>query len=295
MTEENRALITLTPEEEILLNDNGQGLVDILPQSFKDAYARVPKDVKLMSDSDLITAMNRNSETSRKKKRIEDRRTDIRLKHAIWHEYDQAITENRGMMCKNIIQGIMHQHQLYPYLEDKLRLEWVMRPPLNYWNEMRILLEKSTLGIHEILDIPVVRKVCRCNHHCVCGRKGGQFAKNGQEVECRCKESCVCAPTIDTKLAAVKEKLHNTIEMRVKGAIIQRFNIDKRQLVAHANVVKEQANKIEAENTETAKSLPPTMEGVEEELLRLRQEVKELKGGHRLNPVEVALIDDDED
>ena len=271
--------ITIDEQKDLdLFDEDAQNIFDILPKPIKDAYLRVPEDVRALDDHELIKAMNKISEDPHKKgpgSRLEDRRRDIRLKHALWYEYDRAIIEKRKMNLVNIVKGIMPQPNFHKhYLADKLRVEWMMRPPLNYWNEMRVLLEKSTMGIHEILDIPVVRRVCRCHHMCLCGRKGGQFAKNPVEVVCKSKDACICPPIYDSKIAQIKQKLHESIELRVKGAVVQRVRVDKQHLIAQ---VKADQASTDSMNQDSSESIPQTSKDVDNELLKLRGEVKQLQ------------------
>lgn len=282
--------IKISQSTELDLYEEGNPtLMDLLPKGLRDAYSRIPEDVKAMSDGELIKEMNEYSEHRAGRKgpsgnsRVEDRRRDIRLKHSLWYEYDQCIEQNRKMLLGNITKGILPQRNFErDILSDKMRVEWIMRPPLNYWNEQRVLLEKSTMGLHEILDIPVVRQVCRCNHFCICGRKGGQFSKSAEPIDCRCKESCICPPTYDSKIAQIKQKLHEMIEMRVKGALVQRLRVDKQSLIVQARASKAE---IESLNEETSKTLPTTSQDIESELVKLRGEVKQLKSTTKVDEI----------
>jgi len=274
--------------ESYLMDDDATVIFDILPHPIRNAYARVPEDIKMMEDADLIRAMNHISETRRGPgSRVDDRRRDIQLKHALWHEYDTAMMEKRKMMVKNIIRGILPQPQFTAiYLQDKLRVEWMMRPPNHYWNEMRILLEKSTMKIHEILDIPVVRKVCKCSRHCLCGRKGGQFSKNEEDVVCACLEVCKCEPVYDSKIAQVQQRLHESIEMRVKGAVLQRVRVDKQSLIAQ---IRADGISTQESNKESTESIVSTPQDIEKQLQALRGEVRKLKSGKTPDTIDLNI------
>jgi len=267
------------PTEIDLYEDGNPTLNDLLPPSVKKAYSLIPKDIRNMEDRELILAMNDFSEVSGRGKsstRQEDRHQDIRLKHALWYEYDKAIEEDRKMQVGNITKGIMHrQYFIQHYILNRMRLEWILRPPLNYWNEQRVLLEKSTMCLHEVLDIPVVRKVCRCHYRCICN---GYRVPTIERLPCCCVDTCICPPTYDSKIAQIKQKLHEMIEMRVKGAVVQKMRIDKQQLIAHVKADRLETEKV---NKETSKTLPKTSKDIELELIRLRGEVKELESGKR--------------
>lgn len=277
-------------DEKILdiYEESDTTILDILPAGIQQAYSLVPKDIREMEDDDLLRLMRENI-TGRKPT---DKRKDIRIKHSLWHEYDRAMEEGRKMRLNNIIHGIMAHPNFKSYLENKPRLEWVMRPPHNYWNEQRVLLEKSTMGLHEILDIPVVRRVCRCHWHCLCARKGNRSfatAEDERDTVCLCKDKCICPPTFDVKMAGIKQKLHEMIELRVKGAILQRVRVDKQHLIAQIRADKSSTEEL---NTETAKALPTTSVGIEEELKKLRGELKRLKSGTRQDVFDMTKINE---
>jgi len=277
----------VTSTEMQLYEEGNPTLMDLLPQSVKEAYSRVPDDVKDMEDAELIRAMNDYSEYRKGPgSRGEDRRNDIRLKHSLWYEYDTAITEKRKMVVSNIIKGIMNPNNFTKtYLENKLRTEWMLRPPLNYWNEQRVLLEKSTMGLHEILDMPVVQQICRCFRYCVCS--GSRRNPKEEKAPCKCEGKCICPPTVNTQLAQVKKSLHEMIEMRVKGAIVQKVRIDKQHLIA-------QIRTTEKLNQETALIQPKTSKDIDKEVLRLRDEVKKLKLGKRTDDtIDITPTDND--
>lgn len=268
----------VTPSEMALYEEETPTLMDLLPAGIKDAYSRVPEDIKSMEDGELIKAMNKYSESRQGPgSRLEDRRRDIRMKHALWYEYDRCVEDGKKMQIRSICKGIMPDRNFQKiYLDNKLRLEWILRPPLNYVNEQRVLLEKSIMGLHEILDAPVVRQVCRCLHSCICNRQRKLPQSKQQFHPCKCLEKCVCPPTIDTKLAQVKQRLHEMIELRVKGAIVQRVRVDKQHLVAQ---VKAARNDTLSFNEESVKTPIRTSGDIEAELHRLRGELQQLESG----------------
>ena len=118
------------------------------------------------------------------------------------------------------------------------------------------------MSLNEILDAPITTHLCRCHYRCICNRAKG--AKEAY-IECVCSSSsgCKCPPKFDVRLAELKKRTHESIELRVKGAIVQRVSVDKRQISAHVREIKR-------EGDIAASATPPTLEAVEAELEKLR-------------------------
>ena len=270
--------VTIVQDEDIalMMEENDTTIFDILPKPIREAYAKVPDSIKAMDNGDLVREINLvvEEKSNNTHNRLIARQRDTQIKHSLWHEYDRAMEDKRKMKLRNIIHGVVTEPSFVLILKNKLRLEWIMRPPTNYWNQQRVLLDKSTIGLEEILDQPVVTKVCRCHYRCSCN----SFKKIKDHIPCACEKGCICPPRVDVKLAGIKQKLHEMIEMRVKGAIIQRVRIDKQHLIAQVRATQDTTREA---NQETAKLIPTTASGINDELRKLRSEVKRLEGGKR--------------
>jgi hypothetical protein len=122
---------------------------------------------------------------------------DLRVRLRFWDEYYLATAQDREMTLQGVINGVITSETWnHTYLTDRRRLLWLITQPVSYTSNMRSLLEKGLEKLHEIMDMPLV-------------------SKNG---------------TPDVKLITQVLKAFQLIDLRVKGSVVQRMQIDQRSL-----------------------------------------------------------------
>jgi hypothetical protein len=258
-----------TPPPVADYTEDELSIFDILPAGVRKAYARIPKDIVEMDDDELVEQLNALSATE---KNINlSRRKDIELKHSFWHHFDQAVSQKKKIKLDEVLHGIMQKpHFTVQVIDNPYRLAWVLRPPKNYWNNMRVLLDFSTENLYKILEAPIRYRNCRCKYACRCSK----LYLEENDGLCKCERKCACPWQYDPKIMELQRKTHEMIEMRVRGAIIQRFLIDKKQLIAQVQTTKD----VQKENEDSEqKSLPPSMDALEDELAEVKKRLAEME------------------
>jgi len=140
-----------------------------------------------MSEHELFRALKERSTTGLS---YTPNPTDNRLRLKFWMEYDycQAYQLSR-IDISRVIAGICTQEYFYKkYLQSPTKVAWFLCPPVNYETKAREALEFSLEQMRDILAIPHITD-------------GGR---------------------VDTKLGELKAKIHAMLDIRVKGAPIQK-------------------------------------------------------------------------
>ncbi len=114
---------------------------------------------------------------------------DHRIRMKFWMEYDRAVGSGKKMMViNNVIAGVCSKEAFYKhYLNSPFRVAWMLCPPTSY-------MVKAEEGLNFGMD--QLRDMLEIDH-----MPGGKF---------------------DAKIAAVKIKIVEMLENRVKGAIVQK-------------------------------------------------------------------------
>lgn len=115
--------------------------------------------------------------------------TDNRLRLKFWMEYDYAQAYQLSRIDINrVVAGICTQEYFYKkYLQSPTKLAWFLCPPVSYEVKAKEALEYSLEQMRDILSIPHV-----------------------------------VGDKVDTKLGELKAKIHAMLDIRVKGAPIQK-------------------------------------------------------------------------
>lgn len=174
-----------------------------------------------------------------------------RLKLNFWNEYDTSCKKDgQQMRISQIIAGVCTLNQLRKFVSDKHRLTWLIQIPADY----RLALS----DIHE-LSIAQMREIMTMDNY---DAKG--------------------APNV--KLLDVKFKVSQHVDMRLKGAIIQR--IDQRNLNMNVNA---------DAKPETAKDVALSMDEIENRLAELKKKSKSMlvPGGHQVDLLSGITADSD--
>lgn len=135
---------------------------------------------------------------------------DQRLRLSFWNEYHTAMGEGRTMTMNNVYAGSCTKQYFYKkILTDAAKLAFVCQPPQDYMKAMEECLMFGIDRIRELLSLPFYDK-------------GGR---------------------LDSRFAAVLVKAVQLLDLRVKGAVVQK--IESRTLNVNAQMTGEQMKKYE--------------------------------------------------
>lgn len=160
--------------------------------------------------------------------------TDNRLRLKFWMEYDhcQSVCSNEIDMMRVIAGICTYEYFHRRYMKTPSKVAWLLCPPTGYVVKANEALEFGLEQLRDILDQP----------HVLPGGK------------------------VDTKLGELKLKIIQMLDVRVKGAPVQR--------IVQANL---NTNAIASSVTQTI--TPMAIESLEKELRSLEKREKELQNG----------------
>jgi len=129
---------------------------------------------------------------------------DERLRLSFWDEYNlvTAGTYKRRMRLESILSGICNNNtweKIYACNDKKLL--WVLTPPKSYVQSMNYILHLGTERLSEIMSLPI---------------------KDGDG-------------NVDHKAASLILKAFEMVDMRVKGGIIQKMQVEQKNLNVHVS------------------------------------------------------------
>lgn len=134
------------------------------------------------------------------KEKVRPTYTLHRLRTSFWNEYENAIQHNRAMKQTHMYAGVCTERLFKKVvLEDNMKLAFVLSPPKDYMITVKEALDSGLDNLRAIATAPV-------------------FLENGR---------------LDTRAAEVVLKAIALLDMRVKGAVVQR--IDQRSLNVNLN------------------------------------------------------------
>jgi hypothetical protein len=129
--------------------------------------------------------------------------TETRLRIAFWDEYFQAKDAGRAMVIPNVYVGICQKEYWYKYLLPRPhKVAWIITPPPEYTISMREIHDIGIRRMREVLQLPIK-------------------SKKGEP---------------NTKLIGEMVKIFALIDNRVKGAVIQRLQVDQKTVNLHATI-----------------------------------------------------------
>lgn len=191
-------------QEKLPMLDLGdqQHFLNLLPAFLQDAVIRLPDRYLEMTEEEL-------RELCFGRKNAEVPSVHERLRLALWEEYDSAIRFKKNMIdVSRAIHGICTLgYFVNRFIKDPKNVAWLIHPPADYMKGIKEILQMGTSQLREIMMM-----------------------------------SNLIGGKPNTKLMEVKLKIYQHIDMRVKGAIIQR--IDQRNVSVNVDATAEQAKQI---------------------------------------------------
>lgn len=153
--------------------------------------------------------------------------TLCRLRLSFWNEYENAIQNNRKMHIAKVMAGVCTENVFRKkVLADHIKLAFLLSPPKDYVITIKESLDAGLDNLRAIVSAKVLNE-------------------DG---------------TLDTKAADVVLKAIALLDMRVKGAVVQR--IDQRSLNVNVN-----------RDVTPASDKPQSLEELERELERVKQKL----------------------
>ena len=128
---------------------------------------------------------------------------DERIRLSFWDEYNNATAMNRKMGIQRLLDNVVSWEGWTTYYEpDDIKMLWIFTPPRSYAQSMKYILHLGTERLLEIMSLPII------------DNRG----------------------TVDSKVVTQILKAFQLVDTRVKGAIVQRMQIDQRNLNLSATV-----------------------------------------------------------
>lgn len=160
---------------------------------------------------DQVTYLTHATEAQIRKE-VKPTERDERLRLAFWDEYNYASSVGTQMRINHIIKGCVAVEHFYEiYLKTPKKLAWIITPPKFYSQGMKYILHLGLDRLTEIMQASVVDE-------------------NGK---------------LDVRAASVILKTFQLVDLRVKGAIMQKVQIDQRTLNMNAEVHAEQLHQMQ--------------------------------------------------
>lgn len=115
--------------------------------------------------------------------------TDSRIRLKFWTEYDYAVTMGKSRMdLGRVTAGVCTREYFYAtYMREPHKLAWMVCPPAGYMTKVNEALDVGIEKLREILELDAGK-----------------------------------GPKFDTKLGELQLKITQMLEMRAKGAIVQK-------------------------------------------------------------------------
>jgi hypothetical protein len=127
---------------------------------------------------------------------------DDRVRLSFWDEYNAATAAGKKMSLQSIICGSCSwEGWVTIYEPNNHKMLWVFTPPTSYVSAMRQILYRGTERLLEIMNLPLMDKEGK----------------------------------IDAKVATLVLKAWQLADMRVKGGIVQRMQVEQKNLNLNLN------------------------------------------------------------
>lgn len=215
--------LTLAPSAmRLTVSSDVVTLLDIVPECMIEPIRAIPPDLLTRSEHELRKLIYAD--------RISTQQTDDALRQLFWLEYENAVQQGRRMYAVNIYADVIHQGAFSSLIRNASRMAWIICPPGSHTADINILLRRGNERLKEILELPIKRRLCRCNWQCICPGSKGILRK----MYCHCFEGCKCPETVDAKVAELIVKIYEKVELRAKGSVPQVIN--QRTLLVSKNL-----------------------------------------------------------
>lgn len=235
--------------------DNPYNLMALVPRSLADAIQNLEPKFLGLSEGELRALAKPSAEVSR-------------LRLNFWDEYERAVSQQRGMRLDSIMKGVCNKAYFYEkILHNQKWLAYVTIPPADYSLAIREMLELGWDRVREVLLLPITEKVSvkKTVENPLTGKYEVQY-----EIEDR----------PNTRLIGEINKMVSMLDLRVKGAIVQKMQIDQRNLNYNVDGTVQESSPFLADAT------MGQLDAMEKKIARLRGEMESLEN---VSPKETVL------
>jgi hypothetical protein len=149
---------------------------------------------------------------------------DERVRLSFWDEYNASTAAGKRMAINSIICGaVSWETWVSAYEPNNKRMLWIFTPPTSYAMQMRHILHKGTERLLEIMNLPIT----------------GDDGK------------------VDPKVATLILKAWQLADMRIKGGIVQRMQVEQKSVNFNLNSgenidqIRQQVNHLQLEDLES--------------------------------------------
>lgn len=229
-----------TPDEpvgiSILDKTDPRSLINLVPEFLVQDIERIPPEWLNQDEQDLIPLVFAGRPKTTHAGANRPTATECRIRMNFWLEYTRAQSTMSRMVMKNVYAGACSQGLWAQLCGQKNILAFILCIPHDYMRAMEEMLNMGITEMRKILEYPL------------------------EDAQGR----------FDAKLADVKFKIFQGIEMRLKGSIIQRAEIKTANFHAHQQAptpgpksMDELDAKIKNMEERVTKQLPPAAEIVD--------------------------------
>lgn len=203
-----------------------------------------------------------------------------RLRISFWDEYLRAADEKRKMNMRSVTAGVCSMRYFYEtVLKNENWVGYITIPPIDYQLALRELLELSWERLREVLLMPLKEKVNI--------KKTSTDPDTGKQIT-----TFEVVEKPNTSLISEIRQITNMLDLRIKGAVVQRMQIEQKNLNMNMDV--------ESSGNFLADATMAQLEEMEKRVNALRgsmQEVEKLDAAtiesseteERSNPAEKAV------
>lgn len=266
--------------------DDPESIYNMLPESMREKIADLDLELLQLTDKAFMRKFV-------KAVGEEPNETDMVLREAFWSQYNANLITIRArkyqQRAENIIKIDITQlaqaagysrHFFYEsYLLQPMRIAYLLRPPTEYMYRMQSLLDLSLRKLHEILNMPLTRTVMkRAPSEAVAHDElapphtpTGAGSTGDKQIE-----RFIAHEEANTPLIGKIIDIAKFLDLRVKGAIIQKIQIDQKVQQRNLNL---NINKNQNEEQDTGYDIDLDSMSPDEQLKVIEKKIAALKSG----------------
>lgn len=229
-------------ESSVLDEDNPYSLINLVPGEIRAAMDAIPVHYYGISEFELRRTAKPTAEVAR-------------LRVNFWDEYLRAVDQKRKMEMVSVLKGgVCHPNYFYNVvLKEPKWVAYITIPPADYQLALREMLDLGLDRLREVLILPIVEKV-----PITVKEKNADTGKIEYRTE--------FIQQTNTKLISEIVKITNMLDLRVKGAILQKVQVENRNLNIHANA--------DDPNVFLADATMNQLEAMEKKIERMKKEME---------------------
>lgn len=190
--------------------ENPWSLFNLVPAPIKEAVENIDPRFYSYSEMEL-------------RQKAKPTAQHCRIRISFWDEYLRAVEQKRPMYISSIIKGACSPEFFYStIIRNQQLLAYITIPPADYQLALREMLELGWDRMREVLMMPMTSKVpvqIRTKDE-----ETGKIITTTELIE-----------TPNTKLIAEMRAIVQQLDQRIKGAVMQRMQIDQRNLNLNVN------------------------------------------------------------